>query len=137
MIPTIHRLAYPGVLRLQFRNFEVNRQLLAGSNGLVTAILLQAIFVCWGGDMLEVYLNDRRDLLVIEKGSVLPLFAATRKWRKRKKKVVRVSDEIRFAVRTQGYYMRKLSDLQLKNGAPRPGGMRHRFGQAQSLVGHH
>jgi hypothetical protein len=31
------------------------------------------------------------------------------KWRKTKKKVLRVSDEIRSAVQRQGYYVRKLS----------------------------
>ena len=63
-----------------------------------------------GGHMFEVYVNDRRDLLVIERGTSVPLIAASGKWRKRKKKVVRVSDEIRSAVQRQGYYVRKLSD---------------------------
>jgi hypothetical protein len=60
--------------------------------------------------MFEVYLNDRRDLLVIKKGTPAPLIAASGNWRKRKKKVVRVSDEISFAVQREGYYLRKLSD---------------------------
>jgi hypothetical protein len=60
--------------------------------------------------MFEVYVNDRRDLLVIEKGTSLPVVAASGKWRKRKKKVVRVSVEIRSAVQRRGYYLRKLSD---------------------------
>jgi hypothetical protein len=60
--------------------------------------------------MFEVYVNGRRDLLVIEKGTSLPLIVASGKWRKRKKKVIRVSDEIRLAVRRQGYYVRKLND---------------------------
>ena len=60
--------------------------------------------------MFEVYLNDRRDLLVIKKGTPAPLIAASGKWRKRKEKVVRVSDEISFAVQREGYYLRKLSD---------------------------
>lgn len=59
--------------------------------------------------MFEVYLNERRNLLVIEKGTPLPLIAATGRWRKTKKKVARVSDEIRSAVQMQGYYMRKLN----------------------------
>ena len=70
--------------------------------------------------MFEVYLNDRRDLLVIERGTSVPLIAASGKWRKRKKKVVRVSDEIRSAVQRQGYYVRKLSDQ--KNHRPGAGG---------------
>jgi hypothetical protein len=58
--------------------------------------------------MFLVYLSDRRDLLVLEKGSPVPLIAASAKWRK-KKGVVKVSDEIRSAVQTQGYYLRKLN----------------------------
>ncbi len=85
--------------------------------------------------MFEVYLNDRRDLLVIEKGSSLPLVAATGKWRKRKKKVVRVSDEIKFAVRTQGYYLRKLSGH--KNHGTVRGELAHNFNHVQSLQHHH
>jgi hypothetical protein len=59
--------------------------------------------------MFEVYLNDRRNLLVVQKGTPLPLDAVSGKWRKTKKKVLRVSDEIRSAVQRQGYYVRKLS----------------------------
>jgi hypothetical protein len=79
---------------------------------LVTAFYFKRIeFVSLlGGHMFEVYLNDRRDLLVIKKGTPAPLIAASGKWRKRKEKVVRVSDEISFAVQRQGYYLRKLSD---------------------------
>jgi hypothetical protein len=47
--------------------------------------------------MFEVYLNDKRDLLVVRKGSPIPLIGARGKWR-RKKKALRVSDEIRSAV---------------------------------------
>jgi hypothetical protein len=61
--------------------------------------------------MFEVYLNDRRDLLVVKKGSPLPLVGAPGKWQK-KKKVLRVSDEIRLAVQRHGYYVRKLSDAK-------------------------
>lgn len=62
--------------------------------------------------MFEVYLNGRRDLLVVEKGHPLPLMAASGKWRKRKKKVVRVSVEISSEVQRRGYYLRRLSDLK-------------------------
>jgi hypothetical protein len=62
--------------------------------------------------MFEVYLNDRRNLLVVQKGTPLPLDAVSGKWRKTKKKVLRVSDEIRCAVQRQGYYVRKLSDAR-------------------------
>jgi hypothetical protein len=56
--------------------------------------------------MFDVYLNDRRDLLVVRKGLPLP----PGKWRKsNKKRVIKVSDEIRSAVQRQGYYVRKLT----------------------------
>src|SRR5262249_39940758 len=58
--------------------------------------------------MFEVYLNDKRDLLVVKKGSPLPLIGESGKWRI-KRKVLRVSDEIRSAVQKHGYYVRKLS----------------------------
>lgn len=60
--------------------------------------------------MFDIYLNDRRDLLVVRKGFPIP--AAPGKWRKKKERVVSVSDEIRVAVESQGYYMRKLKDLK-------------------------
>lgn len=62
--------------------------------------------------MIEVYFNIRRDLLVVRKGFPVPVVNAQGKWRKSKKRVVRVSEEIRQAVQSQGYYMRKLSDLK-------------------------
>jgi hypothetical protein len=64
-----------------------------------------------GAAVFEVYLNDRRDLLVVEKGHPLPPMAASGKWRKRKK-VLRVSLEISSQVQKRGYYLRKLSDLR-------------------------
>ena len=59
--------------------------------------------------MFEIYLNDKRELLVIEKGTQVPVSPASGKWRKRKK-TARVSDAIRSAVESQGYYLRKLND---------------------------
>jgi len=56
-----------------------------------------------------------RDLLVVEKGSPIPLIFASGKWR-RKKRVVKVSDEIRSAVQRHGYYVRKLSDTKSLSG---------------------
>ena len=55
--------------------------------------------------MFEVYLNHKRDLLVVKKGSPLSLIGESGKWRL-KRKVLRVSDEIRSAVQKHGYYMR-------------------------------
>jgi hypothetical protein len=71
--------------------------------------------------MFEVYLNDKRELLVVRKGSPIPLIAARLKWR-RKKTVLRVSNEIRSAVQRHGYYVRKLSDA--KNASLRPVSLR-------------
>ncbi|WP_024519098.1 hypothetical protein [Bradyrhizobium sp. Tv2a-2] len=68
--------------------------------------------------MFDVYLNDRRDLLVVRKGFPIPVAGASGRWRKRKK-VVSVSDDIRLAVQSRGYYMRKLKDL--KNDRSRSG----------------
>jgi putative SOS response-associated peptidase YedK len=67
--------------------------------------------------LFEVYLNGRCDLLVVEKGTPLPHIGASGRWRK-KKGVLKVSDEIRSAVQRQGYYLRKLSIAE-KHG-PRP-----------------
>ncbi|WP_411784004.1 hypothetical protein [Bradyrhizobium sp. UFLA01-814] len=65
-----------------------------------------------GDDMVEVYSNVRRDLLVVKKGFPVPDIGVEGKWRKSKKRVIRVSEEIRQVVQSQGYYMRKLSDLK-------------------------
>lgn len=58
--------------------------------------------------MFQIYLSDKRDLLVLAKGSSPMFLGAQGKWRKQKK-VARVSQEISSTVLTQGYYMRKLS----------------------------
>ena len=55
----------------------------------------------------DVYLNTRRELLVVKKGCSIPAVAAAGSWRKKRKRVVRVSEEIESAVQTRGYYMRK------------------------------
>ena len=66
----------------------------------------------FGGRHMDVYLNTRRDLLVVKKGCPIPPVAALGSWRKSKKRVAKVSEEIRSALQTQGYYMRKLRDLR-------------------------
>ncbi len=63
---------------------------------------------------MDVYLNARRDLLVVRGGDPIPAIAALGNWSK-KKRVAKVSDEIRLALETQGYYMRKLTDVCRKN----------------------
>jgi hypothetical protein len=71
-------------------------------------------FFGWGaGAMFDVYLNDKRDLLVVRKGLTIPELGSAR-WRK-KKTAVSVSDEISRAVQKQGYYIRKRKDAR-----PRP-----------------
>jgi hypothetical protein len=62
--------------------------------------------------MFDVYLNGRRDLLVVRKGLPIPTGKSGR-WRKSKKKVLKVSDEIKSAVQRQGYYVRKLRELPI------------------------
>ena len=62
--------------------------------------------------MFDVYLSDRRDLLVVRKGFAIPLGDASGRWRKSKKRVASVSAEIELAVEKQGYYMRRRTDLK-------------------------
>ena len=65
---------------------------------------------------MDVYLNARRDLLVVKSGCPIPAIAAGG-WRKSKKRVAKVSEEISSAIQTHGYYMRKLRDRhQTKSG---------------------
>jgi len=68
-------------------------------------------FIALGERHMDVYLNTKRDLLVVKKGYPMPPAAAHGKWRKSKKRVIKVSDEIESALQRQGYYMRKLRDL--------------------------
>ncbi|WFU18708.1 hypothetical protein QA643_10390 [Bradyrhizobium sp. CB3481] len=62
---------------------------------------------------MDIYLSTRRDLLVVKKGCPMPPVAALAKWRKSKKRVAKVSEEIRSALQTQGYYMRKVRHLHM------------------------
>jgi hypothetical protein len=61
--------------------------------------------------MWDVYLNDRRDLLVVRKGFPIPAVRASGRWRKRKK-AGSVSEEIRRAVQKEGYYLRTLNEMK-------------------------
>jgi len=61
--------------------------------------------------MFDVYLNDRRDLLVVRNGLPVPFSDVSGRWRKKKSKVVNVSEEIELAVQRQGYYVRNLKDF--------------------------
>jgi hypothetical protein len=63
--------------------------------------------------MLDVYLNNKRDLLVVRNGLPIAVAGASGRWRKRKRgKLTGVSEEIRIAVQKHGYYMRRLRDLK-------------------------
>jgi hypothetical protein len=61
--------------------------------------------------MVDVYLNAKRDLLVVKKGFPMPLVGASRKWRKSKRRVIKISDEISSALQRRGYYVRRIRDL--------------------------
>jgi hypothetical protein len=66
----------------------------------------------WGAfRMFDVYLNPKRDLLVVRNGLPIPLPDVSGRWRK-KKKVASVSEDIKLAIQRQGYYVRKLTDLK-------------------------
>ena len=62
--------------------------------------------------MFDVYLNSGRDLLVVRRGWPIPLGGRSGRWRKSKKRVVMVSEEIRQAVQRHGYYLRKVKALK-------------------------
>ena len=64
---------------------------------------------------MDVYLNTRRDLLVVKKGCPIPPVTPGG-WRKIKKRVVKVSEEIRSAIQAHGYYMRKVRDVHHTSG---------------------
>ncbi|QOZ71067.1 hypothetical protein QA642_12230 [Bradyrhizobium sp. CB2312] len=67
--------------------------------------------------MFEIYFNRKRDFLVLSKGSPIPALDPSIKWRKSKKRVSRVSDEIRLAVERQGYYVRRLRDAKVRTNS--------------------
>jgi hypothetical protein len=63
--------------------------------------------------MFDVYLSDKRNhLLVVPKGGVIPLGGTSARWRKKKRTVIVVSDEIRLAVQRDGYYRRRLREIK-------------------------
>jgi hypothetical protein len=63
--------------------------------------------------MFDVYLNEKRDrLLVIARGQSTPVIENAGRWRK-KKGTVAVSDEIKSAVQRDGFYWRRLRNKQV------------------------
>ena len=61
-----------------------------------------------GRKVFDVYRNDKRELLVLTNGSAIPVACSQNGWRKSRKRVLKVSDEIKSAVQRQGYYVRSL-----------------------------
>jgi hypothetical protein len=60
-----------------------------------------------GDCMFDVYLNEKRDrLLVVAKGQPIPTIGNSGRWRK-KKGAVAVSDEIKLALQRDGFYWRR------------------------------
>ena len=59
-----------------------------------------------GDCMFDVYLNEKRDrLLVVARGQPTPIIGNSGRWRK-KKGAVAVSDEIKLALQRDGFYWR-------------------------------
>jgi hypothetical protein len=58
--------------------------------------------------MFDVYRHDKRGLLVLSTGSAVPTLCSAHTWRKSRKRVLKVSNEIKSAVQAQGYYIRSL-----------------------------
>ena len=59
--------------------------------------------------MFDVYLSDKRDLLVVRGGNPIPSGNTSGRWRKQKRRVILVSEEIRRVIESQGNYVRKVS----------------------------
>ena len=63
-----------------------------------------------GDCMFDVYLNEKRDrLLVVAKGQPIPNVGNSGRWRK-KKGAVAVSDEIKLALQRDGFYWRRRTE---------------------------
>lgn len=58
--------------------------------------------------MFDVYRNGKRELLVLSNGSAIPVVCSRKGWRKSRKRVLKVSDEIKSTIQRQGYYVRSL-----------------------------
>jgi hypothetical protein len=56
----------------------------------------------------DVYRNGTRDLLVLQLGSPIPAAYFGNRWRKSRRRILKVSDEIKSAVQRRGYYVRSL-----------------------------
>ena len=68
--------------------------------------------------MFDVYLNEKRDrLLVVAKGQPIPNIGNAGRWRK-KKGAVAVSDEIKLALKRDGFYWRRRAERRGSNSLP-------------------
>ncbi|WP_396604336.1 hypothetical protein ACFLEY_34650 [Bradyrhizobium sp. YCK136] len=63
--------------------------------------------------MFDVYRNGTRDLLVLRLGSPIPPAYSGKRWRKSRRRILKVSDEIKSAVQRHGYYVRSLRFAKL------------------------
>jgi hypothetical protein len=71
-----------------------------------------------GDCMFDVYLNEKRDrLLVVAKGQPIPIIGNSGRWRK-KKGAVAVSDEIKLALQRDGFYWRRRAEDRGSNSLP-------------------
>lgn len=61
-----------------------------------------------GQKVFNVYRNGNRDLVVLSTGSAIPGPYSANTWRKSRRRILKVSDEIRSTVQRQGYYVRSL-----------------------------
>ncbi|WP_141934491.1 hypothetical protein [Bradyrhizobium sp. UNPA324] len=64
--------------------------------------------------MFDVYISEKRELLVVSCGSKPSVAGQPAKWRKSKKRIKSVSTEIRSAIESRGFYLRRLN---AKHGA--------------------
>ncbi|MGY8639200.1 hypothetical protein RAD15_42755 [Bradyrhizobium sp. 14AA] len=62
--------------------------------------------------MFDVYRNGTRDLLVLSLGSPIPAAYSSKRWRKSRRRILKVSDEIKSAVQRHGYYVRRLQVIK-------------------------
>jgi hypothetical protein len=62
--------------------------------------------------VFDVYRNGKRDLLVLSTGSAVPVLYSAHKWRRSRKRVLKVSDAIKSAVQAEGYYLRNLRTIK-------------------------
>jgi len=68
--------------------------------------------------MFDVYLNEKRDrLLVVPKGQPIPNIGNSGRWRK-KKGAVAVSDEIKLALQRDGFYWRRRAEHRGSDSLP-------------------